>query len=179
MKKVLLHVCCGVCAGWPIEKLRLDGYEVTCYFYNPNVAPRDEYERRCAAARQAAETQQCIFLEGEYDHGAWLNCVAGMENEPEGGRRCAVCFRHRLFAASAMARQVNADYFATTLTVSAHKNALVVNAIGSSLSSISYLPEDFKKKDGFRKTSQFARDHGLYRQDYCGCPFSRRSISSP
>jgi epoxyqueuosine reductase len=173
MKQILLHVCCGVCAGWPIEKLRADGYEVTCYFYNPNIAPCEEYERRCGAARAAAKVYGCSFLEGEYNHAAWRGRVAGMESQPEGGSRCALCFRLRLSAAHAKAQEIAADFFATTLTVSSHKNAAIVNAIGVSLSPQQFLVVDFKKQDGFKKTSQFAHNHSLYRQTYCGCPFSK------
>jgi epoxyqueuosine reductase len=172
--RILVHVCCGVCSGWPIEKLRGDGYEVYCYFYNPNIAPRDEYVRRCAAARAAAEFSGCSFIEGAYDHFAWLNAVRGMEGQPEGGARCAVCFRFRLSSALAKSRETGVDLFTSTLTVSSHKNAELINAIGSSLSPDRFLSADFKKQDGFKKTSQFARDHSLYRQNYCGCPFSAK-----
>lgn len=173
MKKILLHVCCGVCAGWPVEKLRQNGYDVTCFFYNPNVAPLEEYERRRDAARSAAEACGCGFLEGAYDHDEWMRRVSGMELLREGGARCAVCFRIRLAVAAAKAAELTSGVFTTTLTVSSHKNAILVNAIGISLSPLGFLAEDFKKQDGFKKTSQFAHDHGLYRQDYCGCPFSK------
>ncbi|MGE5308421.1 MAG: epoxyqueuosine reductase QueH [Deltaproteobacteria bacterium] len=172
--KVLLHVCCGVCAGWPAAKLRADGYDVTCFFYNPNVTPKEEYDRRRDAARKAAEAEGFAFIEGPYDHERWLEHVHGLEGEPEGGQRCVACYRLRLSAALARAGEISAGSFATTLTVSPHKNAEIINAVGTSLSAHGFLPYNFKKQDGFRRTCRFADSLSLYRQDYCGCLYSKR-----
>lgn len=176
MKKVLLHTCCGICAGWPIQRLQAEGYAVTCFYFNPNIAPCDEYERRREAARTAATILGCGFEEGAYDHAAWRERVYGMESHPEGGARCAVCFRMRLAAALEAMRRLGADHLATTLTVSPHKNAVMINAIGVSLAPDRFLAIDFKKEDGFLKTTRFAAENGLYRQDYCGCPFSKKTL---
>ncbi len=176
MKKILLHVCCGVCAGWPVTKLREEGFEPVCYFFNPNIGPVEEYERRLGAARVACAAHKCELIEGAYDHDGWLARVSGMEEMPEGGSRCAVCFRLRLAGARDKAKEETGGLFTTTLTVSSHKNAELINAIGTSLSLDGFLRMDFKKEDGFKKTSQFARDHNLYRQHYCGCPFSKNKL---
>jgi predicted adenine nucleotide alpha hydrolase (AANH) superfamily ATPase len=181
VKKILLHVCCGVCSAWPTEKLRSEGYEPSWFFYNPNIHPREEYDRRLEAVRAAANVLGCPLIEGPYDHDAWLSGVAGMEGEPEGGSRCCVCFRFRMTAAFRKAAASGMQLFATTLTVSPHKNASLVNAIGAGISASMFLPCDFKKEDGFKRTQRFARERMLYRQGYCGCEFSSpgRSPRSP
>jgi predicted adenine nucleotide alpha hydrolase (AANH) superfamily ATPase len=174
MKKVLLHVCCGICESYPIQKLKEDGYAVACLFYNPNIEPREEYDRRLAVARSAAELLEVEFMEGPYDNAAWREAAKGLEQEPEGGKRCEVCFRLRLDFASKKARDLGIECIASTLSVSPHKAVTVINAVGAATSAGSFLSYDFKKQDGFKKTQIFAREHQLYRQNYCGCLFSKK-----
>lgn len=172
-EKILLHICCGVCCGQAVKKLQEDGYEVVGYFYNPNIRPREEYDRRLQAAQQACACLGIQLIEGEYDSGSWDEAVRGLEAEPEGGKRCPVCFRLRISRTLEKASQLGITLVASTLSISPHKNTAQINAIGSELGAGRFAPYDFKKQDGFKKTSDFAREHGLYRQHYCGCRFSQ------
>lgn len=172
MKKILLHICCGVCAGSVVEKLRGDGFKVIGFFYNPNIYPWDEYERRLAVAKEASRLLDFELIEGTYDDDRWFTAVEGLENEKEGGRRCQVCFRVRLQRTAQTAKELGIEYMASTLSVSPHKNVQEINRIGQELSSC-FLPYDFKKEEGFNKTMKFAKEHQFYRQNYCGCEFSR------
>ncbi|MFA5101244.1 MAG: epoxyqueuosine reductase QueH [Candidatus Omnitrophota bacterium] len=175
MNKVLLHICCGICASWTIEKLKLDGYEVTGFFYNPNIYPADEYRRRLQAAREVCVSYGITLVEGDYDDGLWSGAVSGLEKEPEGGRRCEACYSFRLAATAKRAGQLGIEFIATTLSISPHKDAAVINKIGKSVAPQAFLQYNFKKEDGFKKANEFARDHSLYRQHYCGCMYSMRS----
>jgi epoxyqueuosine reductase len=172
MNKILLHICCGVCSGWAIEKLKNDGLEVVGFFYNPNIHPEIEYNKRLAAARQAAELHQIDLVAGEYSPENWLAAVKGLEKEPEGGPRCAVCFRLRLEETCRKARELGIERFTTTLTISPHKSFELIRGLGKSLSPEGFIDYNFKKEGGFQKSSDFSRQHGLYRQNYCGCVFS-------
>jgi predicted adenine nucleotide alpha hydrolase (AANH) superfamily ATPase len=171
MKKVLLHICCGVCAAGVVEKLRQDGYKVVGFFYNPNIYPAEEYARRLEVVREASRLLDFDLIEGSHGHDLWLEQVKGLEEEKEGGRRCSVCFQVRLRATLDKAREMGIAHIATTLSVSPHKNVLEINKIGSLLSE-GFLTYDFKKEDGFKKTMDFAKLHDFYRQQYCGCEFS-------
>ncbi|TBR16893.1 epoxyqueuosine reductase QueH [bacterium] len=173
MKRLLLHICCGVCSSWPVEKIKTDGYEVVGLFYNPNIQPHQEYLRRLEAIKKVSEVLGFRLIEGAYEEDKWLDRVRGLENEPEGGKRCEVCFRVRLEAALDWAKKENADFFATTLSVSPHKNVQLINSIGKSLSSDKFLEYDFKKADGFKKAIDFSKTHEIYRQNYCGCVFAK------
>jgi len=175
MKKVLLHVCCGVCAGWPTEKLRADGYAVSWIFYNPNISPSEEYARRLDTCRAAAVAAGVPVIEAPYENAAWDALVEGMGAEPEGGARCLVCFRHRIGYVGARSKELGFDLFATTLSVSPHKNAAAINAVGVAAGGARFLPLDFKKGGGFGRTMELARERGLYRQDYCGCVYSKKA----
>ena len=174
MKKALLHICCGVCASWPVEKLRADGYEVSGFFCNPNIQPEEEYYIRLAVAQKVSKLLNFDLIEGKYDPDVWLDKVKDFENEPEGGSRCAVCFRMRLEETASKAQELNIPFFASTLTVSPHKNAKAVEQEGERAGGESFLKYDFKKQDGFKKTHDFAKQNGLYCQNYCGCKFSIR-----
>ncbi len=173
-EKILLHICCGVCCGQAVKKCQEDGYEVVGYFYNPNIRPREEYARRLQAAQQACAALGIELVEGEYDAGQWDEAVRGLENEPEGGKRCPVCFRQRISRTLEKAAELGIAHAASTLSISPHKDSAVINAIGLELGPKRFKPYDFKKQDGFKKTSDFAREHNLYRQHYCGCPYPRR-----
>lgn len=176
MKLAVLHTCCGPCASACVPRLKADANEVVMYFANSNIDTREEYERRLEAARHLAEADG-VRLEAEpYDHEEWLREVAaGYENEPEKGARCARCFRYNLEKASAFAERIGADGFTTSLTVSPHKPSPLILAIGREMRG--YLDAyDFKKKGGFLESVRRAGALGLYRQSYCGCEFSKRSI---
>jgi predicted adenine nucleotide alpha hydrolase (AANH) superfamily ATPase len=172
--RLLLHVCCGPCSTEVIERLAA-GHDLVLYFFNPNIFPMEEYERRLAEAERYAGSHGHRFISGEWDHAGWLEAVKGLEAEPEGARRCASCFAYRLEAAARRARQEAVASFTTTLTISPHKSAPAVNAAGEAAgrkAGVAFLAADFKKKDGFLKSCQKAREAGMYRQDYCGCEFS-------
>ncbi|MDD5668754.1 MAG: epoxyqueuosine reductase QueH [Candidatus Omnitrophica bacterium] len=175
-KSILLHMCCGVCAAASIEKLKHQGFSVIGFFYNPNIHPEDEYIRRLEAAKQTAMILSIPLLEGSYDTCGWMAAVKGLEQEPEGtGSRCGVCFRQRLEETHRKMKAESISCFTTTLSISPHKNAALINRIGSEIGNESFIPFDFKKEDGFKKTLDFSRVHSLYRQRYCGCVFSLNS----
>lgn len=177
--RLLIHACCAPCSAGVIE--RLHEHELCLYFYNPNIHPEREYETRLADAERYARALALPFSKGAYDRKAWLESIRGLEQEPENGRRCIACYRHRLDHAARYARDNGFDAFTTTLTISPHKNASEINAAGEGAGikhSIPFLARDFKKKDGFRRSVELSRSHGLYRQHYCGCEFST-SIASP
>jgi len=170
--KLLLHVCCAPCATHVIEMLK-EGFDTTAYFYNPNIRPEEEYKLRLENLKKLGVT----FVEGKYDVDAWFNATKGYESEPEGGARCEICYRLRMEEAARFAKENNFVYFATTLTISPHKSARVINSIGEELSKkygVKFYSADFKKKNGFKKSVELSKKHGLYRQRYCGCVFSMR-----
>lgn len=170
--RILLHVCCAPCATHAVETLKRE-YEVTLFFSNSNISPRAEYERRLAHARKIAAVYECQLVEGSYEHDKWLAAVAGLEDEPEKGKRCLKCFEFNLARAAEFAAENGFALFTTTLTISPHKRSADIFAIGRRLGS--FLAIDFKKKDGFKHSLERSREHALYRQDYCGCEFSKHS----
>jgi predicted adenine nucleotide alpha hydrolase (AANH) superfamily ATPase len=175
-KKLLLHCCCAPCGTHPFRALR-GQYDVTVYFDNPNIHPAGEYQARLEEIRALAERWHFTLVEGEYDSVGWFDAVRGHEEEPEGAARCAICYRIRLERAARTAKSLGMDCFATTLSVSPHKNAKTINRIGKEaggLIGIQFVEADFKKMDGFKISCELSRAEGLYRQDYCGCIFSRR-----
>ena len=181
MAKLLLHACCAVCASYPVLQLQQMGYEVILYFYNPNIYPYEEYQRRLDELKKLAVKYSVRLIIEETDYDYWLKLVKGLENEPEKGARCSVCFKERLSKAVKMAIKEDCEYFTTTLTVSPHKNSKqVFEAAYSALKesgkeeSLKFLEIDFKKKDGYKKTSKLADEYGFYRQKHCGCEFSIR-----
>lgn len=173
-ERLLLHVCCGPCSTAVIQRL-LPRFDVTLFFANPNLFPEEEYRRRLDAARRVAERCDLRLSVAEDDHGAWLDAVRGMEWEPEGGSRCDVCFQVRLEDAACAAEAGGFELFATTLTISPHKDVGKVSRAGRRATMnrrVRFLDEDFKKRDGFRKSVALSREMGLYRQTYCGCEYS-------
>jgi predicted adenine nucleotide alpha hydrolase (AANH) superfamily ATPase len=178
MEKILLHICCGVCSSSVVERLREEGYQPIGFFYNPNIHPQEEYLRREDTAKQAARILKFELIPASYDKDGWLVKTKGLENEPEGGRRCPVCFKMRLEETEKMARKMNIPKFTTTLSVSPHKNSAVINDIGSKLSPSNFLARDFKKHDGFKLAIEFSKRYNLYRQIYCGCIYSRNAKSA-
>lgn len=172
--RLLLHSCCGPCSSYVLEYLS-DYFDITLFFYNPNIQPAEEYEKRFSAQKQLLERAKyknpVAFLAGEYEPQRFFEAVKGLENCREGGARCEKCFELRLSKAAEIAKKGGFDYFATTLTVSPHKNAVLINEIGGRYQN--YLPSDFKKREGYKRSIILSKEYELYRQDYCGCIFSK------
>ena len=175
-KRLLLHSCCAPCSSHCLSELSPQ-IGVTVLYYNPNLDCAEEYEKRKRdQIRFLRETGLADFLDCGYAPEDYLSAVCGLEEEKEGGARCAVCFRLRLERTAREARLRGFDYFATTLTVSPLKNAKLINTIGFAVAEeagVKYLPSDFKKRGGFLHSVQLSEEYGLYRQDYCGCAFSK------
>jgi predicted adenine nucleotide alpha hydrolase (AANH) superfamily ATPase len=174
MKQALLHICCAVCSSWAVQKLKTDGYSVTGLFYNPNIHPEEEYLRRLKAAQAVALDLNINLIEGPYDKDKWALLTKGYEYEPEGGSRCQICFRVRLEYTFQECLRMNVPYFASTLSISPHKDASLISYIGKALSQRGFLDYNFKKDDGFKKANDYAKHLCLYRQNYCGCVYSVR-----
>ncbi len=172
--RLLLHSCCGPCSSYVLEYLS-DYFDITLFFYNPNIQPAEEYEKRLSAQKQLLERAKyknpVAFLAGEYEPQRFFEAVKGLENCREGGARCEKCFELRLSKAAEIAKKGGFDYFATTLTVSPHKNAVLINEIGGRYQN--YLPSDFKKREGYKRSIILSKEYELYRQGYCGCIFSK------
>lgn len=174
-KKILLHACCAICSAHPIEMLKDSGYNVVVYFYNPNIFPCEEYERRLEAERTLCKHFGVELIEGDYESDAYFEYVRGFEDCPERGARCELCFRMRLEETARKARALGIDTFTTSIVISPHKNFATLTKIGEEVAlqtGLNYLAIDFKKKDGFLKTNKISRELGLYRQNYCGCKYS-------
>lgn len=175
--RLLLQVCCAPCFAGSVEYLT-EHFDVTAFFYNPNIQPKQEFNLRLDALKQLIESFPSVKLVvPEQDENEYLTYIKGLEKEKEGGARCTGCFELRLEkTAKFMADNMgDYDYFATTLTVSPHKNAKLINEIGNKIANqygVNYLESDFKKKDGFLRSINKSKELGLYRQDYCGCSFS-------
>ncbi len=174
--KLLLHSCCAPCSSAVIQKLT-EFFDITVYYYNPNISPLEEYEKRKEEQKRLLARWGVPLLECDYEGERYQNAVKGLESEPERGKRCDVCFALRLNQTAAAAKAGGYDYFCTTLTVSPHKNAQLINRIGTEIGAregISFLPADFKKQGGYQRSIVLSKEYGLYRQDYCGCVFSAR-----
>ncbi len=175
-KRLLLHSCCAPCSSHCLGELSPQ-IGVTVLYYNPNLDCAEEYEKRKREQlRFLRETGLADFLDCDYAPEEYLFSVRGLEEEKEGGARCAVCFRLRLERTAREAKARGFDYFATTLTVSPLKNAKLINTIGFAVAEevgVKYLPSDFKKRGGYLHSVRLSEEYGLYRQDYCGCAFSK------
>jgi len=172
--KIVLHICCGVCAAATVERLAAEGHQILGIFYNPNIYPLKEYQRRLQATYRVAQELNFPLEVPPYRPNEWFKQTTSLEYEPEGGRRCEICFRIRLKETYVYMLDSGSDAFTTTLTVSPHKSAEVINKIGQEIGGDKFLARDFKKKEGFKRTMQLAKQWGLYRQDYCGCLYSLR-----
>ncbi|MDY6836136.1 MAG: epoxyqueuosine reductase QueH [Chloroflexota bacterium] len=172
--KVVLHVCCGVCASSVSERLIDEGHELIGFFYNPNIHPVNEYKRRLQSADKVARLLRFPLVEDSYDQERWLLQASSLESEPEGGKRCELCFQLRLERTYKYLVDSGWDIFTTTLTCSPHKSAEVVNRVGQSIGGDRFLIRDFKKESGFNRSIQMAKQWKLYRQKYCGCKYSIR-----
>ncbi len=170
--KVLLHICCGVCAAGVVERLKQEGHEVTGLFYNPNIHPQEEYERRLGVAQSVAKELDFTMEIPPYYPEEWFALAGPLEMESEGGERCQVCFRLRLNMTFQSLDKAGCDAFTTTLTVSPNKKADIINRIGLEVGGDRFIARDFKKKDGFKRSNELANKWGLYRQHYCGCLYS-------
>jgi len=170
--KVLLHICCGVCAAGVVERLNQEGHTVSGFFYNPNIYPEEEYERRLDVARSVARELKFTLDVPLYNPEEWSTLAGSLDKEPEGGARCQECYRLRLTRTFQFLGETGYDVFTTTLTVSPNKRADIINRIGVDIGGDRFLARDFKKKDGFKRSNEMARQWGLYRQHYCGCLYS-------
>ncbi len=181
--RLLLHACCAPCSSYCLEYLR-EFFDITVLFYNPNLYPEEEYTKRADEERKLIEIMNRDITENEiklavadFDSREFYDAVKGYENCPEGGERCLKCFKLRLEKAAEYAKNNNFDYFTTTLTISPLKNAENLNRIGEETAekfNVKHLPSDFKKKGGYQRSIVLSREYGLYRQNYCGCVFSKR-----
>lgn len=178
--KLLIHSCCAPCSSYVLEYLS-EYFEITIFYFNPNIYPREEYIRRVEEQNELILSMELSskvqFCQGDYDPQLYYQVVKGLEGEPEGGSRCFVCYELRLREAAQLAVTKGFDYFTTTLSISPHKNAEKLNEIGEKLAAeygVSYLPSDFKKKNGYKRSIELSREYNLYRQDYCGCVYSIR-----
>ena len=178
--RLLLHACCAPCSSYCIEYLS-EYFEITVLYYNPNITPDEEYIHRINELRRFIDvfpTKHSVeMIETSPCHEDFLSAVKGLEALPEGEERCFVCYRQRMEEAARLASKGGYDYFTTTLSISPLKNAAKINEIGEELSDIynvKHLPSDFKKKNGYLRSTQLSAEYGMYRQDYCGCEFSKR-----
>lgn len=178
---LLLHSCCAPCSSYCLEYLA-KYFKITLFYYNPNIAPQSEYSRRVeeqiALIKQLTVKYPITFIEGSYDTASFYNMAEGLENLPEGGQRCFGCYELRLREAAMVAKEGDFDYFTTTLSISPHKNAEKLVEIGRKMGEeygVAYLPSDFKKKNGYKRSIELSKEYHLYRQDYCGCIYSKRS----
>ncbi|MDD5455109.1 MAG: epoxyqueuosine reductase QueH [Candidatus Ratteibacteria bacterium] len=171
-KKILLHICCAVCAVSAIEQLKNEGWQVTGFFYNPNIHPEEEYIKRLNDTKLLLSKLEIPLIEGKYDKDKWFNKIKDFEEEKEGGKRCEICFRMRLEETLKEAKQHNIRHFTTTLTISPHKDSKIVNTIGQSINGDFFVVKDFKKKDGFKRAVRLSKEYNLYHQHYCGCIYS-------
>lgn len=177
--RLLLHSCCGPCSSYVITYLK-DYFDITILYYNPNIEPKEEYElRKKEQIRLISELNinNVKFMDCDYENDVYRSKVTGHENDLEGGFRCHLCYELRLNKTYEIAKMNDFEYFGTTLTVSPYKNAKVLNEIGENLASgsLKWLYGDFKKKDGYKKSILLSKEYNLYRQDYCGCLFSKRT----
>lgn len=178
--KLLLHSCCAPCSSYVLEYLS-DYFEITVFYYNPNIFPESEYTKRILEQQMLLQDMKVkypiSFLAGGYDRDRFYGIARGLEHLQEGGERCFKCYELRLEEAAKIAQEGEFDYFTTTLSISPMKNAEKLNEIGNKVGGkygVSYLQSDFKKKNGYKRSIELSKEFGLYRQDYCGCEFSFR-----
>ena len=179
---LLLHSCCAPCSSYVLKYLS-EYFRITLLYFNPNISPESEYVKRVAEQKRLIESMPVKnpieFLEGRYEPAEFYESVKGLENEPEGGKRCHVCYEMRLKEAAIYAKQGDFDYFTTTLSISPLKKSEVLNDIGEKVGEaygVSHLPSDFKKKNGYKQSIELSKEYDLYRQNFCGCVFSKRQV---
>ncbi len=179
--KLLLHACCGVCSSYVLEYLT-KYFTITVLYYNPNIFPESEYQKRLETQKEIISKMvpQVSLMEIGYCEKDFTKKIKGLENEKEGGARCTKCYYLRLEKTAQLAKENHFDYFCTTLSVSPYKNSEQLNQIGKLLSEkyqINYLYSDFKKKDGYKRSNELAKLYNLYRQNYCGCQYSKKEVT--
>ena len=179
--KLLLHSCCAPCSSAVIERLT-KYFDITILYYNPNIEPYDEYlkrkEEEIRFIKEFKTKNKLDMIDCDYDNDKYHEVASGLEEAPEGGERCHKCYKLRLEYTAKKAKELNYDYFGTTLTVSPYKNSQVLNKIGEDLEkeyNIKYLYSDFKKKEGYKRSIELSKDYNLYRQNYCGCIYSKKN----
>lgn len=182
---LFLHACCAPCSSYVLEYLT-KYFKITIFYYNPNITPETEYTKRVKELQrfihEAGYEEDVTFVEGDYDPQVFFDMARGMEDLPERGLRCYHCYALRMEEAAKKAAEMGADYFSTTLSISPHKNAQWINEIGEKLADkygVKHLPSDFKKKGGYLRSIALSEEYHLYRQDYCGCLFSKRDSEVP
>ncbi len=180
--KLLLHVCCAPCSSYVLTYL-CDYFDITILYYNPNISPYEEYEKRLNEAKRLVKElnkENIHIMECDYENEKFENIAKGLEDAPEGGIRCRKCYKLRIEKAAKYAKENNFDYFTTTLTISPLKNSQVLNQIGRELEekyNIKYLYSDFKKKEGYKTSIILSKKYNLYRQNYCGCIYSKPKVT--
>lgn len=177
-KKLLLHACCAPCSSACLERLK-NYFNVTAFFYNPNIEDAEYLKRKAELIRFIGETGWADILDCDHDTGEFYSAISGYENCEEGGERCKICFKLRLERTARAAKEGGFDYFCTTLTLSPLKDSAAINAIGGELAEkygVSWLYSDFKKQNGYLRSLQLSKEHSLYRQNYCGCVFSQNPL---
>lgn len=179
-KRILLHSCCAPCSSYVISYLS-KFVDITVLYYNPNISPIEEYEKRkneqIRLIQNINSSYKIDYIDCDYENDKFEKVVKGLEDEPEKGKRCTKCFNLRLEKTALVAKENSYDFFCTTLTLSPYKNAKLINEIGFELEkkyNIKYLPSDFKKRDGYKKSIELSKIYNLYRQNYCGCKYSKR-----
>lgn len=177
--KLIIHSCCAPCSSYVLEYLSRY-FKITVLYYNPNIFPKEEYEYRISEQERLIDSMQFVndvkLIASGYTPEDFYSAVKGNENEPEGGKRCRLCFNVRLRYTAALAKKMNFDYFTTTLSISPLKNAEVLNKLGAEIGKeygVEYLQSDFKKRNGYKRSVELSKEYGLYRQDYCGCIYSK------
>ena len=181
LPRLLLHSCCAPWSSYTLEYLS-DYFDITVYYFNPNISPKSEFEKRFAEQKRLIEAlpakNKIHLIRGDYDYNEFLKIAKGLETVREGGERCFKCYRLRLEKTAALAKENGFDYFCTTLSISPLKNSLKINEIGFDIAEkygVKWLPSDFKKREGYKRSIELSREYELYRQNFCGCVFSKQS----
>ena len=177
--RLLLHSCCAPCSSYTLEYLSRY-FDITVYYFNPNISPKHEFDKRFEEQKrlisQMPFKNSVTLVEGDYNYDDFLEIAKGLENVPEGGERCFRCYKMRLESTARLAKEQGFDYFCTTLSISPLKNSQKINELGFGLEEkydVKWLPSDFKKREGYKRSIQLSREYSLYRQNFCGCVFSK------
>ena len=180
LPSLLIHACCAPCSSACLEYLN-KYFKITVFYYNPNISPKSEFDKRLAEEKRLLKSMPfenpVDIIAGEYDYNEFLSIARGLEAVPEGGERCFKCYRLRLEQAARYAADHGFDWYCTTLSISPMKDPVRLNDLGTALGQqygVAYLPSEFRKKDGYKRSLQLSAEYGLYRQDYCGCVFSKQ-----
>lgn len=179
--KLFLHSCCAPCSSYTLEYLS-NYFDITVYYFNPNISPKAEFDKRYTEQKRLIDAlpskHPIKLVRGEYDYNDFLEIAKGYEDVPEGGERCFRCYRMRLESTAKLAKEQGFNYFCTTLSISPLKNSQKINEIGYKVAEkygIKWLPSDFKKKEGYKRSIELSREYQLYRQNFCGCVFSKEN----